>query len=178
VRLDALYLLRECGEGEEYASSTCISKVRLWRCAPIFRLDYLKRYVGLLLLQIKRWGMSKFLTELQVELVDDISNEGRGTWRLTAPLIYSSDIIHSAIYIPKGFETDFASVPRLPVMFMMEGDTCHMASALHDYLYTVHMTSRVTADAILKEASLATGVPAWRAWSMWAGVRLFGQAHW
>ncbi len=122
--------------------------------------------------------MSKFLTALQVELVDDTSNEGRGTWRLTAPLTYQSDVAHQKFTVQAGFETDFASVPRMPVVFLLTADTCHAASALHDWLYTTHPVDREIADAVLREASAASGVPAWRCWAMWAGVRVFGAAHW
>jgi hypothetical protein len=31
---------------------------------------------------------------------------------------------------------------------------------------------------VLREASAVTGVPAWRRWLMWAGVRLGGGSHW
>lgn len=122
--------------------------------------------------------MSKFVTKLEVELLDDTSNEGRGTWRLTAPLIYQSDLCHGPFYVPAGFCTDFASVPRLPVAFLLTADSCHAASALHDWLYSTHPVPRATADALLKEASLTSGVPSWRCWSMYLGVRVFGAKHW
>ena len=122
--------------------------------------------------------MSKFLTELKVELLDDVSNEGRGTWRLTAPLIYQSDVAKKTFTVPAGFMTDFSSVPRTPVAFLLTGDTCHSASALHDWLYSTHNVDRSMADHVLMEASLASGVPTWRAAAMFIGVRLFGSSHW
>ncbi|WGS52656.1 DUF1353 domain-containing protein [Paraburkholderia sp. D15] len=122
--------------------------------------------------------MSAFLTRLQVELVSDATNGGRGTWRLRAPLVYRSDVAQRTFTVPPGFETDFASVPRTPVVFLLTADSAHEASALHDWLYTEHPVSRDIADAVLREASLVTGVPAWRALLMWAGVRAFGWSHW
>lgn len=56
--------------------------------------------------------MSRFLSELRIELVSDSTNSGRGTWRLTAPLVYRSDLAKQKFTVPAGFETDFASVPR------------------------------------------------------------------
>ncbi|HEM7839781.1 TPA: DUF1353 domain-containing protein [Burkholderia multivorans] len=123
--------------------------------------------------------MSAFLTELEVELVSDATNSGRGTWRLTAPLVYQSDIAQQTFTVPAGFETDFASVPRVPVAFLLAADSAHEASALHDFLYTSpHPVSRAMADAVLREAAVVSGVPAWRAWLMWAGVRIGGGTHW
>lgn len=123
--------------------------------------------------------MSEFLTDLEVELVSDSTNSGRGTWRLLAPLVYQSDVLAETLAVPAGFETDFASVPRSPVVFLLTADTAHAASAIHDMLYSApHTTSREMADYILQEASIVSGVPAWRAALMFYGVRVFGGAHW
>lgn len=122
--------------------------------------------------------MSAFLTALEVELVSDATNSGRGTWRLTAPLAYQSDVAKQTFTVPVGFETDFASVPRTPVAFLLTADSAHEASAVHDWLYSGHAVARDVADAVLREASLVTGVPAWRADLMYWGVRAFGCFHW
>jgi hypothetical protein len=117
--------------------------------------------------------MGKFLSRLILEAgpVDG------GEWQLMAPLVYQSDIYKPVIVVPEGFETDLASVPRLPVVYMLTGGTSNEAAVVHDYLYSTGLTDRKTADAILREASAATGVPAWRRGLMWAGVRLFGGSH-
>lgn len=120
--------------------------------------------------------MSKFLSELEVEPVD--MNNDVGKWRLMSDLVYQSDVANQTITVPKGFVTDFASVPRLPVAFALFGDTSHEAATVHDWLYTSHIVPRNVADAVLREASQVSGVPAWRRWPMWAGVRLFGGSHW
>lgn len=120
--------------------------------------------------------MSAFLSDLEVELVNDSDHEGRGSWRLLSPLQYQSDIAKSTIEVPTGFVTDFASVPRLPVTYALAGDTAHKAATLHDYLYSTGEFPRSVADAVLKEAALAEGVPSWRAWLIYTGVRLGGAA--
>lgn len=122
--------------------------------------------------------MSKFLSDLEVELVSDVTNSGRGTWRLLSPLEYQSDVAGQTFIVPAGFETDYASVPRSPVVFLLTADTAHAASALHDALYSFHWVPRAMADAVLREASLVSGVPAWRAALMFYGVRVFGGSHW
>lgn len=120
----------------------------------------------------------RFLSPLIVQELEDESNDGRGTWRVIAELMYYSAITGSVIRVPGGFKTDFASVPRLPFVFALAGDTAHEASVVHDYLYTVKSTTRRQADAVLLEASVVSGVPKWRARLMWLGVRIGGASHW
>lgn len=119
--------------------------------------------------------MSAFLTELQVENATGFDD---GKWRLTAPLIYQSDVAEMTFTVPTGFISDYASVPRAPLVYWLCGDTSTMASVVHDAIYTYHWVDRATADAVLREASLLTGVPAWRAALMFYGVRAFGWSHW
>lgn len=121
--------------------------------------------------------MAAFLTPLQVERLDDISADGRGTWKLLGPLVFLSDIA-GQIAVPAGFVTDFASVPRLPLAFMLAGDTAHKAAVVHDWLYTTHQVDRATADQVFHEASIAMGVPGWRAWIMKLAVRVGGGGSW
>jgi len=122
--------------------------------------------------------MSEFVTELEVTLISDDTNSGRGTWQLDKPLVYQSDLVAALIVVPKGFQTDFASVPRVPIAYWLFGDTSHEASVVHDFLYNTHLYPRATADAILKEASAVTGIPAWRRWGMYLGVRIGGAGPW
>ena len=72
--------------------------------------------------------MAKFLTELDVKCIND------GSWRLSSPLEYESDIV-GLIQVPLNFETDFASVPRVPIAYTLFGNRAHRESVLHDYLY-------------------------------------------
>jgi Protein of unknown function (DUF1353) len=119
--------------------------------------------------------MSGFLTKCVLEIAD---SQDDGQWILLETLIYQSDVARLTITVPKGFQTDLASVPRLPVVFWLTGDCAREAAVVHDYLYQSHMVDRAMADAVLREASQATGVPGWRRWLMWAGVRAGGGSHW
>lgn len=121
--------------------------------------------------------MSRFVTDLSVRLVDDIENEGRGKWELCLPLIYESDIAGKTLTVPLGFKTDFASVPRLPVAYLLAGDTAHESAVVHDFLYTSGDFSRATADDVLLEAMAVTGIPAWRRYTIYYAVRAFGSSH-
>ena len=116
--------------------------------------------------------MSAFLNNLNVILLQD--NASGGKWQLSSTLLYASDIVDGLITVPSGFITDFASVPRLPVVYLLNGDTAHAAAVVHDYLYAAAYIPRNLADKILYEAMRVTGVPLWRAGAMYAAVRLFG----
>lgn len=119
--------------------------------------------------------MSGFLTRCVLEVADD---QDDGQWILTAPLVYVSDVAGITITVPAGFQTDLASVPRLPLVFLLAGDCAREAAVVHDFLYTSHLVDRATADAVLREASAATGVPWWRRTLMYWGVRIGGARHW
>lgn len=120
--------------------------------------------------------MSQFLTDLKVEPAEPGVDDGN--WRLIADLVYQSDVAQQTFVVPVGFVTNFASVPRIPVVYELAGDTSSEAATVHDYLYTYHPVTRAVADAVLREASAVTDVPAWRRQLMWAGVRVFGWSHW
>lgn len=115
--------------------------------------------------------MSRFVTELDVRLKDN-------GWILDSALVYYSDLLGEYIEVPKGFATDYASVPRLPLAYALFGNTNHKAAVLHDYLYTTKPSSRKTADRIFLEAAKASGQPFFRRWMMYLGVRLGGGLAW
>lgn len=108
----------------------------------------------------------QFLTTLDVRDVDDHQ------WQLLAPFVVRVD--DRAIPVPAGFVTDFASVPRLPVTFMLFGNIGHRGAVVHDYLYSTGERPRAEADRIFRALLEAEGVSAARAWAMYAGVRAFG----
>lgn len=118
--------------------------------------------------------MSRFLNRPQLEAASDFDD---GWWVLMAALVYESDDAQRTITVPAGFRTDLASVPRMPVIYWLVGNTSSAAAVVHDYLYTSGLVSRALADAVLREASMVTGVARWRRWLMWAGVRIGGARH-
>lgn len=124
---------------------------------------------------------ARFLSPLQVvraERALDKATPDAGAWVLTRPLVYESDTVGARITVPKGFRTDFASVPRLPLAYLLfGGDIGDAAATVHDFIYSRAMFDRKTCDAVFREALKAEGVPAWKAGAMWFGVRLFGGAH-
>lgn len=116
-----------------------------------------------------------FLSALSAQLLSD--SEDR--WQLLADLRYRSAVFPSLITVPAGFVTDFASVPRLPVVYWRYGGRARQAAVVHDFLYQTHLTSaRAVADEVFAEAMRVSEVP-WRfRWPMWAGVRVLGASAW
>lgn len=115
--------------------------------------------------------MSEFLTDLDVKCIND------GAWCLDAPLRYRSDILKPIIEAPAGFETDFASVPRVPIFFTLFGDRAHREAVLHDYLYRSDADPRATraqADDVFLEAMKERGKGFVVRYAMYWGVRLGG----
>jgi hypothetical protein len=98
-------------------------------------------------------------------------------WKLLEPLVYQSDL-DGTIMVPAGFLTDFSSVPRLPLAYLIAGNRGHRAAVVHDHLYTLGLGDRATADAVLLEALPLDGVSASVAMMMFEAVRQYGVSHW
>lgn len=126
--------------------------------------------------------MSRFLNRLSLDAADD-SDAGR--WVFTKDLHYMSDHLaalklaafpEGLVTIPAGFQTDFASVPRLPVVYWLVGGRATYASCVHDWLYNKSGVSRKDADAVFYEAACIGGSKP-LSWLMWLGVRIGGSRY-
>lgn len=116
--------------------------------------------------------MAQFLDSLCITEIDDSLFEV-----CDHPFRYASDI-GGLITVNIGFRTDFASVPRLGIIYAMLGNYAHQPAVIHDYLYATAITDRKTADNILLEAMSVIGLPWWRMWPIFAGVRMGGWHAW
>jgi len=109
---------------------------------------------------------------------------GRNKWRLLEPLKYVTETV-DVLTVPKGFVCDLASIPRV-FRLMVEVNGRHReAATLHDWLYYKKghgakyvLLTREQCDDLFYEAMINSGVPAWKAWTMWAGVRMGGWVAW
>jgi len=106
----------------------------------------------------------QYLSPLIVERVD------RG-WRLHSEFRVKVDA--EVVTVPAGYDTDFASVPRLPLAFYLAGGRGVRAATLHDYLYE-KQHPRKWADSVFYHALLAEGEPEVIAKAMHDAVRLAG----
>ena len=118
--------------------------------------------------------MSEFLTELDARLLDDDR-----IWLILAPLIYRSGML-GKITVPAGFQTDFASVPRVPIFYRLYGDRAHRESVIHDYLYRIDSKPCAgfdIANLVFLEAMVCRGKPRLTRCGMYRGVCLGGKAR-
>jgi Protein of unknown function (DUF1353) len=117
--------------------------------------------------------MSKFLDRLETTEVDDSIFEVSDH-----PFRYQSDLAARQFTVPVGFYTDFASVPRLGILYAMLGDRAHQPAVIHDWLYYAAITTRQMADDVLMEAMAMMGLPWYQRYPIWWGVRIGGWAAW
>ena len=117
--------------------------------------------------------MAEFLTELEARLLDDDK-----IWEILSPLIYQSDLLRFPIEVPKGFQTDFASIPRwIPIVSNVLLDRAHREGVIHDYLYKINsipVVDRYRADSILYESMVCRGKKTGVCHLIYWGVRIGG----
>jgi hypothetical protein len=82
------------------------------------------------------------------------------------------------ITVPKGFDTDFASVPRVPIFYALFGGKAKKSAVLHDYLYVTKPFSREECDKAFLCAMETEGLGWFTRHAMYRGVRLGGGAYW
>jgi hypothetical protein len=117
-----------------------------------------------------------FGTPLIVRKLSESGAGGRAEWLIVEPLLYHSMYLDEIVHVHEGFVTDFATVPRLPMTYLLAGDTGHASAVVHDFLLQEpreRMPWSIAAN-VFHEALLAEGVPPWRAALMYAAVRAAG----
>lgn len=122
--------------------------------------------------------MSQFLDPLTVTEIDD-----KVFAVADHPFRYKSDLEGNLsapwiITVPVGFYTDFASVPRLGVIYALLGDMAHEPAVIHDWLYYSAIKTKEIADSVLLEAMEVIGLPVWRRYPIYWGVKFGGFAAW
>lgn len=118
-----------------------------------------------------------WLTRIRVE-DDGFDKSGREVWRLIGPLAFRSARFGTVV-VPPDFRTNYASVPRIPLVFLMAGGRASKEAALHDCEYTLRRMPREDADDLFLEALLLNpSIPTGLAHSMHKAVRWFGNGSW
>ena len=103
---------------------------------------------------------------LDLEFID-----GRN-WRLLKAFPYHGERFGGTV--PKGFLTDFASVPKILWNLLPPTGEYGPAAVIHDYLYRTARVTRADADWTFLEAMTRLGVPWLIRHAMYRAVRLFG----
>ena len=108
-------------------------------------------------------------------VVREISDD---SWRLVEPLEYWGNV--DRFVIEAGFETDFASVPKIFTWLLPRYGKYTKAAILHDWLCArarKGLIPRCDADGIFRRSMRELGVPFLRRWLMWTAVRLDAAKH-
>ena len=99
--------------------------------------------------------------------------------------LYNSFTYHVAragvnIRVPAGFETDFASIPRIFRIIIPKLGRYNKAAVIHDYIYQSDrlQLSRKQADQVFLDAMADLGVPKWKRTLMYWAVRIGGFFAW
>lgn len=88
---------------------------------------------------------------------------------------YPSDEI---ITVPVGFDTDFASIPRIFWGILPPNGRYGKAAVVHDYCYRTACYDRKTSDVIFLEGMCVLGVGELTKAIIYYAVRLFGWHAW
>jgi hypothetical protein len=100
-------------------------------------------------------------------------------WIVVEDMRYTLGTTSVKIVVPKGFVTDFASIPQVLWSF---GLTPHgqysRAAVVHDYLYWSQGCNRDQADRLLVIAMKESNVGWFDEWAVYSGVSGFGSSAW
>lgn len=107
-----------------------------------------------------------FLSPLRLEKSDG------DKWLVLEQFVAQVDA--AQIAVPSGYVTDLASVPRLPLAYLVAGGRAPKSAVLHDYLYETR-AGRDYADRVFLAAMKAEGISSAVARLMYWGVRAGGE---
>lgn len=135
---------------------------------------------------------SAFLNNLRIEQIG--WRNGRAVWLTRAPLRYYSVRLRALIVIDEEFITDLASVPRLPLAYLVAGGRGNRSAVIHDFPYQFgywwveseglrikREAERSLVDEVFHESLIVdpmSGAGPVIAWQMWGGVRVVGRGVW
>jgi hypothetical protein len=122
--------------------------------------------------------MKFYKTKPSIEILDETENGD--IFKLRRSMTYC--IGEKSITVPKGFESDGASVPRFLWWLISPNiDKRTLAAAiLHDYLYRIQPEgwTRKQADAVFYGICRSDGLQLDQSILAWLGLRLFGGKAW
>ena len=118
--------------------------------------------------------MSSFTDKLVVTKIS------KRMWEVARAFEYHVGSEESAeiVSVPQGFQTDFASVPRIFWIIIPPDGEYTQAAVVHDYLYHTKKYDREICDKIFIEAMGVLGVSLWKRKIMHRAVRMFGWIPW
>jgi len=122
-----------------------------------------------------------FETELDARLKN---SRRESIWIIMASLIYHS-MLFGRIEVLEEFECDFASVPRIPIVYSLWGNRAHREGVLHDWAFRKDAINPKTgkpftfmeANRLFLEAMECRGKPFYIRYPMYSAVCAFSYGH-
>jgi Protein of unknown function (DUF1353) len=99
-------------------------------------------------------------------------------WYLTNDMTWTIPGSATVLRVPRGFATDFASVPSWFWSWMPPIGRYGLPAIVHDWLYWDQQLTRDQADGVFKTALDELKVSPWRRFVLYRSVRWFGQRYW
>lgn len=122
-------------------------------------------------------GPARALTWETVETVPELSPFGDGSnWHLLEKVEWTKGGVRAEV--PKGFVTDFASVPAPFRAFLPKWEKYGTPGIIHDYLYRSQHVSRADADRYMLHTMEFMNVPWPKRYLIYGVLRAFGGFAW
>ena len=100
-------------------------------------------------------------------------------WIVVEDMAYTIGQTSTQITVPKGFVTDFASIPQaLWSLGLSPHGQYSRAAVVHDFLYWSQGCTRDQADRLLVVAMKESGVASFDEWAVYSAVSAFGGLAW
>jgi hypothetical protein len=99
-------------------------------------------------------------------------------WIVKEPLVYRVGISRDSLVVPRGFVTDFASIPPALQALIQQNGPNLLPAVVHDYLYWTQTCTRREADQLLKLAMIENRVTRKQQTAIYNAVRAAGSFAW
>lgn len=99
-------------------------------------------------------------------------------WYLSNDMVWTLPRNSGSVRVPKGFVTDFATIPSTFWSWMPPTGRYGLPAIVHDWLYWDQSVARSQADAIFEAALSDLAVSSFRRFIIYRSVRWFGGKYW
>jgi hypothetical protein len=123
-------------------------------------------------------GLVRVQAQRAPEAVDFRPVADGKNWIVKEPLIYEVGISIDRVTVPRGFVTDFATIPPVLQSLIQQNGPHLLPAVVHDYLYWKQTCTREEADQLFLLAMIENKVPVADRTAMHQAVRAAGSFAW
>jgi hypothetical protein len=91
---------------------------------------------------------------------------------------YTTMLGSTAYIVPRGFVTDFTSIPRIFQSILPRWSDYARGALIHDYLYSTHLLSKEASDKVLFDLMTQDNVNVRQKYMIYWAVKWFGGKAW